>query len=159
MLGFVALAIALTGWWAQDLVGTLVNEGEADTREEVAFTAEAGTHRVVTSGPNRPEIDRTVCDIVRADGSELHIIGGTGDVNPVETFGTSRVAQFDALAGPTTVTCIDRLSPSYEFGRFQVIASNGPIRTALTVAAGIGILALAGGILWGLALRRRATEP
>jgi hypothetical protein len=155
-IGFLLLLVALAGWWAQDLVGTLANEGEADLGSEVAFAAEAGTYRVITSGPLKPELERTVCDVELANERRLRILGGTGEVNPVETFGTSRVVQFDAPAGRTRVRCTDRLSPRYTGGRVQVVAVNGPVRYGLNGLAVAGALALAAGILAFVLRARRA---
>jgi hypothetical protein len=156
MLGFVLLAVALVGWWGQDMLGTVVNEGEVDTGQRLSFTAEPGTYRVVTSGPAKPQLESTACDIVHPNEKRERILGGAGDVNPVETLGTARVAQFEGMAGRTTVTCMDRLSPQYTGGRFQVVASSGPVRYGLGAAAALGVLFVVSGILWGLVRARRA---
>ena len=45
--------------WGQDAVAPYVNLGEADMAGTVVFEADAGTYRVVTSGPNRPALHTT----------------------------------------------------------------------------------------------------
>jgi hypothetical protein len=157
MLGFVLLVAAMVGWWSQDMLGTLVNEGEVDTGQQLSFVAERGTYRVITSGPTKPELERTACDIVHPNERREHILGGEGGVNPVETWGTARVAQFKGMGGRTTVTCIDRLSPQYTGGRFQVVATSGPVAYGLGGLAALGLLSIASGILWGFARVRWAS--
>jgi len=143
--GVVGVVLALAGWWAQDAIGTLVNEGEARTGERVAFTADAGRYRVVSSGPLRPSLSSYECDVDFADGSHRTIIGGTA-VNAIERLGTTRLLEFHAPAGPTAVTCRDRRLPDNHHGRFQVIAAGGPVDIALYVLVGLGIAGILGGI-------------
>lgn len=156
MLGVVTLLLGLALSWGQDVVAPWVNQGEADTGSDVSFDSDGGRYRVVSSGPARPGYDAIVCEVADADGGSRRILGGK-DANANDRLGVSRVLEFTAPAGRTTVTCSNRFNPSNVHGRFQVVDANGPMSIAVWASFGLGTLLLVGGGLGLLvALRRSA---
>ena len=142
MLVIVIGLFFIFAWWLQDVVAPFVNEGEADTTQTVTFEADAGTYRVITSGPARPAAINTACTVTGADGSEQTIFAGDGSITPQERFGVSRVLEFDVKAGRTSVTCFDEKLPTASGGRFQIVESGGIKQIGLIAGALIAVLAL-----------------
>lgn len=153
-LGIVVFLLGLGAWWAQDAAAPFRNVGEADIPGTVTFDATAGRYRVVTSGPSRPEIDRTACDVVLADGAELRILAGEGSVATQQHFGVSRVIEFEAVDGPTTVSCEDRIAPSVEGGRFAVVGAD----RIVGIIVGAGVACFLVGVAWTALRARRAAS-
>lgn len=83
---------------------------------------------------------RISCTVERADGTSEEVLEGDGSITPHHRFGVSRVIEFDAVAGTTNVTCIDRLSPSANGGRFQIVESGGIKQIGLIAGALIALL-------------------
>lgn len=154
-LGIVLFLLGLAGWWAQDAIAPFVNEGEAKMGQTLTFQASAGRYRVVTSGPTRPEAERTACDIELADESTHRLLAGEGRGFAQDHFGVSRVVEFEAKSGTTRVTCEDRYSPSFSGGRFQIVSTGGAVSTAINAAiiGGLGVLLV--GIGWTVVRMRR----
>lgn len=149
LLGVVLLLLGGGIRWAQDVAAPWVNLGEADLPGPIEFEAEDATYRIITSGPTRPSIDQTTCTITKADGSEVRERATEGADGGQERFGVTRVMEFDAVAGPTSVTC------SYSFsstgagsGRMQIVRADGPITLASTVLLVTGVAALVVSIGW-----------
>ena len=155
-MGIALLLLTLAGTWAQDVLAPFVNEGEADIAGTVTFEASEGRYRVVTSGPSRPEARRTACDVVDANGRSVRIRAGDDSDTTRDRLGVSRVIVFDAIAGPTSVTCIDEIAPSFTGGRFQVVDADGSVSVALTVTLVAGLVSLLGGAVWSVLRYRRA---
>lgn len=145
------LLLALGGWYFQDAVATRVNVGEADMGETVVFTSHGGRYRLLSSGPLRPEVEQTYCDLTLADGTERTEVGGQG--LQTTRLGVDRLLAFRAPAGETEVTCSYRGNGGGQ-GRFQVIEADGPLRFVLGGLAGAAVLSLLAGILWGWLGRR-----
>lgn len=158
LLGIVLLVAGIGLRWAQDVAAPYVNVGEADLARTVTFEAEAGTYRVVTSGPSRPAIHTTVCEIRRSDGQTSRFTGADGIDGGHERLSVTRVGRFETVAGTTEVTC-GRLAPDRGdgLGRFQVVAADGPVSLAVTALFVAGGASLAVAIGWGLLALRRAT--
>jgi hypothetical protein len=159
-LSLVALGVTLfiagfAGSWAQDVAAPWINLGEAQMRSTVVFDAGDGEYRVVSSGPSRPELEQTACDIEFADGTTDRALGGSGGVNAAVRLGVSRVLEFDAKPGRTRLTCADRILRASTFGRFQVVAADGPVSKAIIAAFVLGGVSLLAGGLWLFLLYRR----
>lgn len=157
LLGFVLLVVGLGLRWAQDVAAPYLNVGEADLASPITFDAGGGTYRVVTSGPNRPFIHATVCEARLADGDTVRFRGTEGVDGGQERFGVTRVGQFDAVAGPTEVSC-GRFAPDRGegLGRFQVVPADGPVSLAVTALVVVGVASLAAAVGWWLLALRRA---
>lgn len=157
LLGIVLLIVGFGLRWAQDVAAPYVNVGEADLARTVTFEAEASTYRVVTSGPSRPAIHTTVCEIRRPDGQTTRFTGADGIDGGHERLTVTRVGRFEAVAGTTEVTC-GRFAPDRGdgLGRFQVVAADGPVSLAVTALFAAGGAGLAVAIGWGLLAFRRA---
>lgn len=153
-LGIVLFLAAIAGWWGQDALGTLANEGGADMGEVVTFRSTGGTYRVLSSGPLRPAPSATYCDITRADGSTKTEVGGQG----LQTahLGVDRLFTFSAPSGTTEVTCSIRGTGSGS-GRFQVLATDGLITKVPTGFFLVAMISLGIGVAWGFTAGRRET--
>lgn len=147
-LGITLLLASFAARWAQDASAPWLNLGEARMRGVVRFDADAGRYRVITSGSTRPRLNRTGCDVALADGTRIRRLGGEGTVDARQALGVSRVIEFDAPSGPTSVVCGDRISRRSTLGRFQVVAADGPLSKAILAGLVVGLAsALAGGLL------------
>lgn len=142
MLVIVIGLFFIVAWWLQDVAAPFVNEGEADMTQTVTFEAEAGTYRVITSGPARPTAINTACTVSVADDGEETILAGDGSITPQERFGVSRVLEFDADAGPMSVTCFDTKMPTADGGRFQIVKAGGIQQIGLIAGGLIAVLAV-----------------
>lgn len=158
LLGIVLLVVGGGARWAQDVSAPYVNLGEADLPGPVEFEAEDATYRIVTSGPTRPPIERTQCTITRADGEVQRERGAEGVDGGQTRFGVTRVLEFRAVAGPTSVRCGYVTSPETGGGRMQVVAANGPVSLAATLLLAGGVAAIIGAIGWFVA-RFRGAQP
>jgi hypothetical protein len=154
-LGIVLFIVGFVGNWAQDSAAPFINLGEAPIGSTVTFDADAREYRVVTSGPTRPRVEQTVCQIELANETTERKLGGSGGVNPRDAMGVGRVLEFDATPGTTRVTCNDRFVESSTHGRFQVVASDGLVSKAILGAFILGGVAFAGGALGLFLLYRR----
>lgn len=155
-MGIVLGLLALLGWWAQDVIGTVSNAGEAGMGREVTFQSDGGSYRLLSSGPLRPDPNSTWCDITESDGDTRREVGGQG--LQTSRLGVDRLLTFHPPAGETTVSCSFRATGPGS-GRFQVIDTSSPaalIPAGLFVAAMVSLLI---GVLWGLAVFRRVTHP
>jgi hypothetical protein len=159
MLGITLFIAGFVGSWVQDAAAPWINLGEAQMGSTVAFDAGGGKYRVITSGPTRPALAQTGCTIVSGAGSTAERLGGTGGVNPREALGVSRVLEFNAPTGQTRLSCADRIVRGATFGRFQVVAADGPVTKAILAAFVLGGLSLAGGGLWLVLIYRRPRAP
>lgn len=163
-LRLIALAVTLFIFgfalrWGQDAVAPYVNLGEADMAGTVVFEADAGTYRVVTSGPNRPAIHTTYCEARGVDGFKHRERGEDGVDGGQEHFGVTRVTKFVLPAGRAEIQCGDRAPDRGEgLGRFQVVAADGPTSYAVIGLLIGGSVSLAIGLGWFvLRYRRQST--
>lgn len=154
-LGIVLFVLGFVGNWAQDSAAPFVNLGEGPLGSTVTFDADAREYRVVTSGPLRPRVEQTVCEIELADETTQRKLGGSGGVNPRDAMGVARVLEFDARPGTTRVTCNDRFVESSTHGRFQVVASDGLVSKVILGAFLLGGAAFVAGALGLFLLYRR----
>ncbi|HEX6389800.1 MAG TPA: hypothetical protein VFZ89_10140, partial [Solirubrobacteraceae bacterium] len=155
-LGVTFFLTGLAASWTQDVAAPWINGGEAKMGATIAFNSDGGRYRVVTSGPSRPDYDRTGCTLVDAGGRSRRLLGGTG-ANPNDRLGVSRVLEFTAARGEARLTCADRYLPRSTFGRFQVVPADGIVSKAIIAAFVLGGLSLLGGaVLLFLAYRRDA---
>jgi hypothetical protein len=159
MLGIVLFIAGFVGSWGQDSAAPWINLGEARIGSTLTFGAGAGKYRVVTSGPARPALESTVCAIELADGRSKRELGGSGGVNARNALGVARVLEFKTTPGPTRLTCNDRYIETSTYGRFQVVAADGPVSKAILGAFIIGGLSLAGGALMLFLIYRREHQP
>lgn len=154
-LGIVLFLAALGLWWVQDVVGTVVNEGEADIGREVAFTSDGGAYRLLSSGPLRPEVASTWCDITTSDGRTRREVGGQG--LQTSRLGVDRLLTIHPPAGSTTIRCTSRGTDIVGNGRFQVIEADGLttwIPAGVFVAA-MASIAIGAGLAWRAVARAR----
>ncbi|MGV3758323.1 MAG: hypothetical protein ACO1PW_02115 [Actinomycetota bacterium] len=156
LLGVVLIVLGLVVRWAQDVAAPYVNLGEADMAEVVTFESTGGTYRVVSSGPSRPVIHQTVCEIETADGRRERDVGHDGMEGGQDRFGVTRVLAFDAVKGTTSVRCgRQRPDGGAGLGRFQVVDAGGPVSIAGWGLLGGGLgLGLAGAAWWALRSQR-----
>ncbi|MEZ5140534.1 MAG: hypothetical protein R2702_04090 [Acidimicrobiales bacterium] len=152
LVGIVLLMLGGGIRWAQDVTAPWLNEGEADLPDTVTFEADDATYRVITSGPTRPAIHQTACTVERADGKVLREEGRDGVDGGQERFGVTRVLEFRAVAGTTTVQCGFDFAPERGSGRFQVVRADGPITIATIVLLVLGVAALVVSIGWFVAV-------
>lgn len=155
MLGVTLFIAGFVGDWLQDAAAPWVNQGEADMGSTVTFDAGGGKYRVVTSGPTRPALAQVGCTVVSSAGASKRALGGSGGVNQRETFGVSRVLEFETAPGETRLTCADRILRGATQGRFQVVAADGLVSKAILAAFVLGGLSLLVGALWLWRLYRR----
>lgn len=152
-LGITLFLFGFALRWGQDVAAPYINMGEADMAGTVVFEAEAGTYRVVSSGPNRPAIHTTVCEARGSDGESHRERGADGVDGGHERFGVTRVTKFVLPAGRAEVQCGYRDPDRGDgLGRFQVVADDGPVTLAVTGLLVGGGISLAAGLGW-LALR------
>lgn len=156
-LGVVLFLLSIAGWWAQDVLGTLANEGEADIGETVTFASDGGRYRLVSSGPLRPDVGATYCDLTYADGSTRREVGGQG--LQAARLGVDRLLSFEPPAGETSVRCTSRGSDVTGNGRFQVLDDDGPVRWALIGTIVLALASLAVGIGTTVRAVRRGGGP
>lgn len=156
LLGIALIMLGLAVRWAQDVAAPYVNLGEADMADVVTFESSGGTYRVVTSGPSRPAIQATVCEIETADGRRERDVGHDGMEGGQDRFGVTRVLAFDAVEGTTTVRCgRQRPDGGAGLGRFQVVDADGPLSVAGWGLLGGGFgLGLVGAAWWALRSQR-----
>lgn len=149
-LGVTLFLAALVGQYAQDAAAPWWNLGEARMRSAMSFDSGGGRYRVITSGASRPALERVGCTIRTSDGESQRRLGGSGAVNPREALGVSRVLEFRAPEGRTTMVCADRISRTSTYGRYQVVAADSPLSLAISAAfvLGIGSVLLGGLLLW-----------
>lgn len=152
MLGVVLLLLGGAIGWAEDAAAPYWNEGEADLPETVEFEASAGTYVVITSGPSRPLLEQTGCTITTADGKTVTDRGSEGVEGGRTRVGVTRVLEFEAVDGPTTVTCGYSFNPEGGNGRFQVVAADTPVHLASLGLLLGGLALLIGGICWLVAV-------
>jgi hypothetical protein len=149
LLGVVLLFVGGGIRWAQDVTAPWLNLGEADLPGPITFEAEDATYRIITSGPTRPSLEQTTCTITKADGTEVRERGTEGVDGGQERFGVTRVMEFDAVAGPTSVTCSFSFSSTGSgSGRMQIVRADGPITLATTLLLVGGVAALVVSIGW-----------
>lgn len=157
LLGVVVFLLALTARWAEDVAAPFINVAEAEMASAVTLEADGGPHRIVTSGPTRPSIQLTVCEIASSDGTKKRVRGADGLDGGHERFGVTRVIELTLPAGRNEVTC-GRIRPTggAGLGRFQVVDAGGLFSRGVTVALGLGVTCLLSGLLWfGLLYWRR----
>ena len=155
-LGILAFLAAIGLWWMQDAVGTFANEGEADIGREVTFTSDGGAYRLLSSGPLRPEVSATWCDITTSDGRTRREVGGQGLQS--SRLGVDRLLTIHPPAGTTTIRCTSRGTDIVGNGRFQVIEVDGPTTwiPASLLVIGLGSIALGAGLSWRAVSRARS---
>jgi len=156
MLGIVLFLAGCAVNWVQDAVAPWVNLGEAQMGSPLRFEAGDGRYRVISSGPSRPPIDRTVCTARFADGSTKRMLGGSGAVNAREALGVSRVLEFRAQPGSMWLLCEHRILRDSRWGRFQVVSASGPVSKAVLAMFALSGLSLLSGGLWLTLQVRRA---
>jgi len=89
-------------------------------------------------------VAQLTCDVALADGTTA-LLRGSRQTSSAETSAGETVGAFDAVAGPTTVTCDFEGSPD-TFGYFVAVAPQRNVVNLVSVAAMVaGILALLGG--------------
>ena len=156
MLAIVLLVLGGVIGWAEDVAAPYVNEGEAAMPGPVEFTATEGTYVVITSGPLRPALEQTRCTITTADGRETTDRGSDGVEGGRTRFGVTRVLEFEAVEGPTSVRCSYTFDSSGEGdsvnGRLQVVRADTPVHLASLGLLIAGIVLLVAGIGWLVAL-------
>lgn len=124
----------------------LAAEDRASVPSPLRFEAEEGSYVVlllpttVSGGTIAGDpVAQLTCDVALADGTTA-LLRGSRQSSSVETSAGETVGSFDAVAGPTTVTCDFTGSPDV-FGYFVAVA---PQRNVLNV---VGVVALVSGIL------------
>lgn len=131
-------------------VQVLAAEDRASVSTPLRFEAEEGSYVVLllptTVGGGQISGDpvaQLTCDVALADGTTA-LLRGSRQATSIETSAGETVGSFDAVAGPTTVTCDFEGSPD-TYGYLVAVA---PQRNVLNV---LGLVALVGGILAVLA--------
>lgn len=156
-VGVLLFLVSVGGWWAQDAIGTVLNEGEADVGESITFTSDGGSYRLLSSGPLRPLPGSTYCDLTYADESTRREVGGQG--LQTSRLGVDRLLTFEPPPGRTQVRCTDRGSATTGNGRFQVLEADGVLSKALIGAIVAALASLAVGIAVVVRSFRRGSGP
>lgn len=165
LLGVVGLVVGGFVLAGNQAAQVLAAADRAQVPDPLRFEAEDARYTVILLpsplgvGVPGDAVAGLACDVVRADGSTVRIRGSRQGLS-VETGVGATVGSFDAVAGPTTVTC-DFVVGSNSSGYFVSVAEQRPGVTAIGLVGMVGgglVLAL-GIVLTVLGARSRATRP
>jgi hypothetical protein len=163
VVGVLALA-ALVGGGVVEYSAAVESDidptAEGRTPGAVTFEAEAERYTVsVVNGRRRASgtglAGQTECEIVRSDGTRIGIDGSFQGVGS-ENGRVESVGRFDAVPGPTTVTCVSG-DDEVRFIVDQVSDLERAGRILMFSGLGVGVLAAAT-ILVGVFTRRRPSS-
>jgi hypothetical protein len=138
--------------YGQQATQILAAEDRAELPAEITFDADDGTYAIVMLRelPGFESIDRlvpiTTCAVTLADGTSVDV-SGARQSGSLETDLGASIGRFDAPDGPTTVAC-SFTDTVVRTGYFVTVApERSSIRIISFVLMGVGLAAIAAGIV------------
>ena len=152
VIGLVVLLAGGAVAYGQQATQILTAEGRTELPGEINFDANDGAYAIVLlrelPGFERSErlVPRTNCTVTLADATVLEISGARQNGSLETDLGTS-LGRFDAVDGPTSVACAfnDSVVRTQHF--VAVAPETSSIRIVSYILTGIGLAAIAAGIV------------